>query len=66
MKNLKRETIPDKIKNHLEKYGTKQSWLAEKTKISEGHISNVLAKRVLLTDEVLDKINSVLGTDFKK
>jgi plasmid maintenance system antidote protein VapI len=60
------KSVSDQIRDYLESKGTKQSWLAEKAKLSEGHISNVLAKRVLLTDDVLDKINNVLGTDFKK
>lgn len=60
------KSIPQLIRNHLEERGTKQVWLADKTGISQEHISNVLANRVLLTDEVLNKINDVLGTDFKK
>jgi plasmid maintenance system antidote protein VapI len=62
----KMKSVPNQIRNHLESKGTKQVWLAEKTGISQEHISNILADRVLLTDEVLNKINEVLGTDFKK
>lgn len=58
--------VPEKIKSHLDKHGTKQAWLAEKTGISQAHISNILANRSLLTQEVLDKINNVLATNFKK
>ena len=54
-----------KIKEHLNERGTKQTWLANKTGLSPEHISNILAGRVLLTDEVLQKINTTLGTDFK-
>jgi plasmid maintenance system antidote protein VapI len=60
------KSVPQLIRNHLEERGTKQVWLAEKAGISQEHISNVLADRVLLTDDVLNKINEVLGTDFKK
>ena len=60
-----KKTIPDQIRSHLEERGTKQIWLANKTNISPEHISNILANRVLLTQDVLDKINNVLGTQFK-
>ncbi len=59
-----KQTIPDKIKEHLEARGTKQTWLADQTGISPEHISNILANRVLLTEENLNKINEVLGTNF--
>lgn len=65
MRKKENQTIPEKIKSHLDQNGTKQIWLAEKAGISPAHISNVLADRVLLTEEVLQKINDVLGTDFK-
>jgi plasmid maintenance system antidote protein VapI len=65
MKKKYGKSVPAKIKKHLGDNGTKQSWLSEKTGISQAHISNVLANRVLLTDDVLNKINEVLGTDFK-
>lgn len=64
--NLDEKSVPEQIKSYLEERGTKQVWLAEKTGISQEHISNILADRVLLTEEVLQKINIVLGTDFKK
>ena len=62
--NLK--SVPVQIRDHLESKGTKQVWLADKSGISQEHISNILADRVLLTDEVLQKINDVLETNFKK
>jgi plasmid maintenance system antidote protein VapI len=65
MRKKENKGVPEKIKRYLEDNGTKQIWLAEKSGISQAHISNVLANRVLLTDDVLDKINNVLGTDFK-
>lgn len=65
-KEVLTKTIPDQIKELLDSKGTKQIWLANQTGISPEHISNVLANRVLLTEDVLSKINSVLGTDFKK
>lgn len=58
------KTVPQLFKEHLEERGTKQSWLAEKTGISPEHISNILADRVLLTDENKAKINAVLGTEY--
>lgn len=51
-------------KEYLESKGTKQIWLSDQTGISPEHISNILAERVLLTDENRKKINEVLGTDF--
>ena len=65
-KKDKLKTIPEQIRNHLEERGTKQVWLADKAGISQEHISNLLAGRVLLTDEVLQKINQALGTNFQK
>lgn len=59
-----KKTIPQLFKEHLEERGTKQTWLAEKTGISPEHISNILADRVLLTEENKAKINSVLGTNY--
>ncbi len=53
-----------KIKEYLESKGTKQIWLSEQTGISPEHISNILADRVLLTNENLQKINDALGTHF--
>lgn len=61
----KKKTVPVQIREHLVSKGTKQLWLAEQTGISPEHISNILADRVLLTNENLDKINFALGTDFK-
>ncbi len=43
----------------------KQTIHAYKTEISPKHISNILADRVLLTEENKIKINEALGTDFK-
>ena len=63
VKNKKR-TTPQQIRDFLESRGTKQIWLADQTGISPEHISNILADRVLLTQENLDKINEVLETEF--
>lgn len=60
------KSVPQMIMEHLKENGTKQVWLAERVGISPEHISNILADRVLLTEEILEKINTVLGTDFKK
>lgn len=59
-----RKTIPQRWREVLESKGTKQTWLADQTGISPEHISNILADRVLLTEENRKKINDVLGTDF--
>lgn len=66
MINTAEKTVPQLIKEFLDSKGTKQRWLAEQSGISEEHISNILADRVLLTEENLTKINDVLGTGFKK
>jgi antitoxin component HigA of HigAB toxin-antitoxin module len=58
------KTTPELIKEYLERYGTKQIWLAQQTGLSPEHISNILADRVLLTEENLKKINDALGTKF--
>ena len=64
MGTMIKKSIPELIREHLESNGTKQIWLAQQTGISQEHISNILADRVLLTEENLKKINEVLGTDF--
>lgn len=60
-----KKSIPELFKQVLEERGVKQTWLATQTGISPEHISNILADRVLLTEENKDKINLALGTDFK-
>ena len=57
--------LGNKIKNHLTKNGIKQSFVAEKAKISNTHLSNVLNDRVAITNLVLNDINNALGTKFK-
>lgn len=64
-KTIEQKTVPQLWKEVLEERGVKQTWLADKTGISPEHISNILADRVLLTEENKEKINSVLGVDFK-
>lgn len=58
------KTPQEQWKEVLQDRGVKQTWLAEKTGISPEHISNILAGRVLLTDENKVKINEALGTEF--
>lgn len=58
------KTPPELWKEVLTERGVKQTWLADKTGISPEHISNILAGRVLLTDENKVKINEALGTEF--
>ena len=59
-----KKSTPELFKQVLEERGVKQTWLATQTGISPEHISNILADRVLLTDENKKKINEALGTDF--
>lgn len=58
------KSTTDLIKEHLKEKGIKQIWLSEKTDISDSHLSNIFAKRMNLTSDLLQKINTVLGTDF--
>ena len=51
------KSVPERFKEILEERGVKQTWLANQTGISPEHISNILADRVLLTQENKDKIN---------
>lgn len=48
----------------IEERGLKQTWVADRAGISPEHLSNILADRVLLTDDTKDKINEALGTNF--
>lgn len=67
---MKKETVVEErdprelFREHLEMRGTKQKWLADQTGVSQEHISNILCSRVLLTDEVRQKINEALGTEY--
>lgn len=60
----KKPSVQKQILKYLDDRGIKQMWLVKKSGISQPHISNILSERVLLTQENLDKINNVLGTDF--
>jgi plasmid maintenance system antidote protein VapI len=60
------KTIGEKWREVMVGKGTKQVWVAEQAGISPEHLSNILADRVLITDENVKKINDVLGTDFKQ
>lgn len=59
----------EQIVKHLEDNGQKFNWLADKLGLSVGHLSLVLkaqgADKRDLTQENLNKINEILGTDFK-
>lgn len=59
------KTIGEKWREVMVSKGTKQVWVAEQAGISPEHLSNILADRVLITDENVKKINDVLGTAFK-
>lgn len=64
-KTIEKKSVPELWKEVLQERGVKQSWLADKTGISPEHISNILADRVLLTEENREKINDILGVYFK-
>lgn len=51
--------------NVIKERGLKQTWVADKAGISTPHLSNILAGRVLITNEVKERINSALGTSFE-
>lgn len=61
-------TVKQKIIKHLEDNGQKMSWLCNKIGVTQGHLHAVLKGEGKierdLTKNNLDKINSVLGTDF--
>lgn len=62
---MKKKSVLDNIKEHMQKHGLKYTWLCEKVEISTGHMSNIFGGEKRLTEELLIKINKVLGTDFK-
>ena len=55
----------DKIISHMKEYGLKYSWLCGKIGISNSHFTNIIKGNKRLTLEINEKINKVLGTDFK-
>jgi plasmid maintenance system antidote protein VapI len=61
---LKKST-PKKIEDYLNEKGIKQIWLAKKVGISTSHLCNIFAERYVLTEDVLQRINAVLGTYYK-
>ncbi len=61
----KEKTIQEKWIEIINDRGLKQTWVAEKAGMSPPHLSNILAERVLLTEENVVKINEALGTNFK-
>jgi len=58
------KSIQEKWCEVIKSRGIKQTWVADKAGISDTHLSNILAERVLLTQENVDKINAALETDF--
>lgn len=62
---MKKKTVLDNIRDHMQVNGLKYTWLCEKVGISTGHMSNVFGGTKNLTKELLDKINNALGTNFK-
>jgi len=55
-------SISKQIKSHFNK---NQSWLAKKIKRSEGYLSKRMTGFKPWSQEDLDAINKVLGTEFK-
>jgi len=60
----KNKTIQQMWVEVIKEKGLKQTWIAEQAGISAPHLSNILAERVFLTEENVENINRVLGTDF--
>lgn len=54
--------IGDQIRDHFQR---NQSWLALQIGMSESQLSKKMKDKKDWTQEELDKINKVLGTDFK-
>jgi plasmid maintenance system antidote protein VapI len=61
-KTKEKLSIEDQIKSFFNKT---QSWLAKEIGMSETQLSRKLNKYVAWTQEDFDKINKILGTDFK-
>lgn len=61
---IEKKSAPERWREVLKERGVKQTWLADQTGISPEHISNILADRVLLTEDNRKKINEALGTDY--
>lgn len=64
--NVIEKTIGEKWREVMESKGIKHIWVATQADMSPEHFSNILADRVLITEENQNKINTVLGTDFKQ
>lgn len=62
---MKKAKVIDKIITYMDDRGVKYTWLCKRIEVSNGHLSNVLNGKRTLTPELMDKINKVLGTDFK-
>jgi plasmid maintenance system antidote protein VapI len=54
----------DQIRAHLEHNGQKIKWLAGKVEVTKGHLGNILHGRKKLTDEIREKINTTLQTNY--
>lgn len=55
----------DLIINHLAKEERNMKWLSRKTSIPYGTIYSIFKHKIMnLSEQNLDKINSVLNTDF--
>jgi len=61
-KATKKQTIGERIKAH---FSRNQRWLAEQIGMSSSLLSEKINEHRDWTQKDLDKINKVLGTDFK-
>lgn len=61
-KTKNKQSIGDQIRGHFQR---NQSWLARQIGMSESQLSNKMKNKKDWTQEELDKINKVLGTDLK-
>jgi hypothetical protein len=60
------KTLCTEIHDYVIQKGLRFDWLAANIDLSDTYLNNVLKGRKELTDKILEKINAVLDTDFKK
>lgn len=57
--------VAGQIKNRIDEKGLKYNFLAAKLLVSEGHFTNILKGKRTLKQDLLDRINVLLESDFK-
>lgn len=69
VKNMFSETVEDQISDYLKDRGVTIAWLAKQVNLSNGHLRNILRGKgegkKTLTAKTLEKINTMLETNFK-